>query len=116
MAERKQGVKGLSLEIKRMEAAIEKKKKDVDKLYETIAETQVKIAEAEKDIADSEKLLADKQEQLKRIDYSEILNKLEDTALNSLTKRQAEILLSKLQSGDLLSILAENEVKEGINE
>ena len=109
MAERKQGVKGLSLEINKIKANIEKKKAEKEKLDAKLAEIQEKIAEVEKEIISSEKLLADKQDQLKRIDYSEVLSKLETTALNNLTKKQVEALLTKLQSGDLLSVLIDNE-------
>jgi len=116
MAERKQGVKGLSLEINKIKANIEKKKAEKEKLDAKLSETQEKIAEVEKEIISSEKLLADKQEQLKRIDYSDVLNKLEMMALNSLTKKQVEALLTKLQSGDLLSVLCDTEVKEAANE
>ena len=103
----KQEINALKQDIKKLTSTKKKLSDSANKYREKISSLQSELAETEKSIEDLDKELSVKEEKLKKAEYSSVLQKLDDAALNKLSKRQAELLAEHILSGTISSLLSE---------
>ena len=73
------------------------------------------VTDHEKEITTINAELTEKEAQLKRAEYSTALQKLDDAALNKLSKRQAELLAEQILDGTIPSLLEDDNVVTSSN-
>ena len=90
-----------------MKTAIAKSESNAESKREKIKELQDELDEILKDIEKQKSELVKKEDELKKAEYSDALEMLDNAALSKLSKRQAEQLAQHILSGDLASLLGD---------
>lgn len=97
----KKAITAIKKEIQKARNEYNKKKNDLSKKEEKLLEMQLLVDEATKEIFELERTITDKETELKRAEYADVLGKLDNAALSSLSVRQTEQLINKIVSGKL---------------
>lgn len=98
----------LKQEVQKLRNSLAKMEKEVVTKTEKIEELRNEISELNENIKTTRKECEEKEAQLKKVEYTSVLDKLDDATLNSLSIRQAEILVQKILSGSISSLLGED--------
>lgn len=98
----------LKQEVQKLRNSLAKMEKDVVTKTEKIEELRNEISELNENIKATRKECEEKEAQLKKVEYASVLDKLDDAALSALTKREAELLVEKILSGSISSLLGED--------
>lgn len=99
----------LKQEVQKLRNSLARMQKDIVTKNEKIAELQNDIVELNKSIKKTQIEYEEKEAQLKKVEYTSVLDKLDDAAFNTLTIREAEVLVQKILSGSLSALLCESE-------
>ncbi len=97
----KQEIRNLKQDIKKLSSELNKKTSNLEKLNEKLLALQIEIEENQSGIKAIESTISEKEELLKKATYSDVLNKLNDATLSSLSVRQTELLIDKILSGKI---------------
>lgn len=97
----KKAITAIKKEIQKARNEYNKKKNDLSKKEEKLLEMQLLVDEATKEILELDRTITDKETELKRAEYADVLGKLDNAALSSLSVRQTEQLINKIVSGEL---------------
>ena len=114
MAENKLDKKALQKEIKDLRTALKKSEDNASKKKEKIAALQAELDIINKEIETTKAQIAEKETLQKKAEYSSVLDKLDNAALSTLSKRQAEQLVEMIMSGDIAALLG-NDTKVATN-
>ena len=115
MAEIQLDKKTLQKEIKDLRNALKKSEDNVSKKKEKIAALQAELDEINKVIETTRTQLNEKEKLIKKAEYSTVLDKLDNAALSTLSKRQAEQLAKMIISGDISALLGDDDTKVATN-
>ncbi len=100
-------LKSLNKKVQTLKTAIAKSESNAESKREKIKELQDELDEILKDIEKQKSELVKKEDELKKAEYSDALEMLDNAALSKLSKRQAEQLAQHILSGDLASLLGD---------
>lgn len=100
-------LKSLNKKVQTLKTAIAKSESNAESKREKIQELQDELDEILKDIEKQKSELVKKEDELKKAEYSDALEMLDNAALSKLSKRQAEQLAQHILSGDLASLLGD---------
>ncbi|WP_295068676.1 hypothetical protein [Ruminococcus sp.] len=106
----KQEMNALKKDIQKLKTTKKKQMEAADKCRDKITSLQSELSETEKSIEETEAELVQKEALLKKAEYSSALQKLDDAILSKFSKRQAELLTKRIMSGELNSLLTEDNV------
>ena len=115
MAENKLDKKALQKEIKDLRTALKKSEDNASKKKEKIAALQAELDIINKEIETTKAQIAEKETLQKKAEYSSVLDKLDNAALSTLSKRQAEQLVEMIMSGDIAALLDDDNTKVATN-
>lgn len=115
MAENKLDKKTLQKEIKDLRTALKKSEDNASKKKEKIAALQAELDIINKEIETTKAQIAEKETLQKKAEYSSVLDKLDNAALSTLSKRQAEQLVEMIMSGDIAALLDDDNTKVATN-
>ena len=111
MAENQLDKKTLQKEIKELRTALKKSEDNASKKKEKIAALQAELDIINKEIETTKAQIAEKETLQKKAEYSSVLDKLDNAALSTLSKRQAEQLAKMIISGDIAALLGDDDTK-----
>ena len=111
MAENQLDKKTLQKEIKELRTALKKAEDNASKKKEKIAALQAELDIINKEIETTKAQIAEKETLQKKAEYSSVLDKLDNAALSTLSKRQAEQLAKMIISGDIAALLGDDDTK-----
>ena len=111
----KQAKKTLKQEIQKLKTRKNKLTNLRNTKTEKIQALHSEVTDLEKEITTINAELTEKEAQLKRAEYSTALQKLDDAALNKLSKRQAELLAEQILDGTIPSLLEDDNVATNSN-
>ena len=100
-------LKSLNKKVQTLKTAIAKSESNAESKREKIKELQDELDEILKDIEKQKSELVKKEDELKKAEYSDALEMLDNAALSKLSKRQAEQLAQHILSGNLASLLGD---------
>lgn len=115
MAENKLDKKVLQKEIRDISTALKKSEDNAVKKKDKIDALQAELDELNKEIESLKEQLTEKETLMKKADYSTVLDKLDNAALSTLSKRQAEQLIKMITSGDIAALLGNDNTEIATN-
>lgn len=107
--------KALQKEIKGLRNALKKSEDNAIRKKERISALQTELDEINNEIETTKAQIAEKDTLIKKAEYSPVLDKLDNAALDKLSKRQTEQLVKMIESGDISALLGDDDTKVDTN-